>query len=143
MILVPIKTLGTDTISTIDHEIHHIIETETIPTIEIEATQIIEINFIQTIDQEITHTIDQIIKEPMIIIKIDQETFHKIEIHFITINKEIIPNLLIGILTVTPIPNTDIEAIHRSIKELFKYTQLKKQFQTPLVSMIQKVLNYN
>ena len=39
---VPIQTLGIDTIQTIDHEIHHIIEIGTIVTIEIEAIQTIE-----------------------------------------------------------------------------------------------------
>ena len=145
MLPVPSQTLGIDTIQTIDHEIHHTMVTETILTIEIEAIQIIEISIIKTTDQEKIHTTDQIIKDPMIItIKIDHETIHKIEIQTITINKEIIPNILIGIITVTPIPNTVIEATHRNIKnKLIKYKQLKKQLQTPLVSMIQKVLNYN
>ena len=80
----------------------------------------------------------------MIIIKTDQETIHKIETQIITKNKEVIPNLLIGIITVNPIHNADIEAIHRSIKDkLIKYKQLKKQLQTPLVSMTQRILDYN
>ena len=108
-----------------------------------EAIQIIEINITQTTDQEITHTIDQIIKDPRITIKKDQETIHKIETQIITINKTI-PNLLKGIITITPINNSDMEAIHRSIKDkLIKYKQQKKQLQTPLVSMIQRILNYN
>ena len=117
MIPIPIQTLGKDTIPTIDHDMHHIIGTETILTIEIEAIQIIEINIIETTDQEITHTIDQIIKDPMIIIKTDQETIHKTETRTITTDKELIPNLLIEKITVTPIPNTDIEAIHQNIKD--------------------------
>ena len=144
LISVPIQTLGIDTIPTKDHEIHHTIETETILTKEIEAIQIIEISIIQTTNQEIIHTIDQIIKDSMSIIKTDQETIHKRETQIITKSKEIIPNLLIGIITVTPYPKTDIEAIHQNIKDkLIKYKQLRKQLQTPLVLMIRKILNYN
>ena len=144
MIPVPFQTLEIDTIQTIEHEIHHIIEIETTLTKKIEAIQIIKINIIQTADQEIAHTKGQIIKDPMIITKTDQEIFHKIEIQAITIDKEIIPNLLIGIITVTPILNTDVGAIHQSIKDkLTKYKQLKKQLQTPLVSITQKIPNYN
>ena len=144
MLPVPNQTLGVGTIQTIDHELHHTIETETSLTIEKEAIQIIEISIIKTTYQEITHTTDQIIKDPMIItIKIDNETILKIEIQTITIKKEIISNLLIGIITVTPILNTGVEATHRNIKDkLIKYRQLKKKLQTPMVSMIQKVLNY-
>ena len=80
----------------------------------------------------------------MIITKIDQQTIHKIEIQAITIGKEIIPNLLTGIITVTQIHNTDIEATQRSIQDkLTKYKELKKHLQTPLVSMIQEIPNYN
>ena len=65
-------------------------------------------------------------------IKTDHETIHKTETQTITINKEIIPNLHIGIITVTPIPNTDTEAIHRSIKDkLIKYKQLKTTSDPP------------
>ena len=131
LIPVAIQTLGIDAIPTIDHEIHHTIEIETIPTIEMEAIQITEISITQTTDQEITHTIDQIIKDPRIIIKTDQETIHKIETQIITINKTI-SNLLKGIITITPINNSDMETIHRSIKDkLIKYKQQKKQLQTP------------
>ena len=65
-------------------------------------------------------------------------------IQTITINKEIILNPLIEVKIATTIPNTNIEAKHRNIKDkLIRYRQLKKQFQTPLVSMIQKVQNYD
>ena len=117
MIPVPIQTLGRDIIPTIDHEIHHIIEIETILTTEIEVIQILEIKIIQTTDQEIIHTIDQIIKDPMINTKTNQETMHKIETQAITKDKKIIPNLLIGLITVIPIVNTDMGAIHQSIKD--------------------------
>ena len=64
----------------------------------------------------------------MIINKKRQETIHQIETQTIMIYKEIIPNPLKGIITVTPILKTDIEAIHRSIEDkLTKYKQLKKQ----------------
>ena len=80
----------------------------------------------------------------MTITKIDQETIHKIENQAITIDKEIIPNRLTGIITAIQIHNTNIEAVHRSIKnKLTMYKQLKKQFQTHLVSMIQDTPNYN
>ena len=131
LIPVPNHILGIDNIPTIDQEIHHTIEIETILTKEIEVIQIIEINIIQTTDQEITHIIDQIIKDPIIIIKTDRKTTHKIEIQAIILGKEIIPNLDIGIITVIPILNTDIEATHQSIKDnLTKYKRLKKQLQT-------------
>ena len=145
MIPVPIQILGIDTIQTIDHETHHTIETETIQTIGIKAIQITEINVTKTIDQEIIHTIDLIINEQITTtIIIDHEIFHKIGIQIITINKEIILSLLMGIIIDIPIPNTSIEATHRNIKDkLIKYKQLKKQIQTPLVSMIQEVLNYH
>ena len=145
MIPVPIQILQIDTIQTIDHEIHHTIETETILTIEIEAIQIIEINVSKTIEQETIHTTDLIINELITTnIITDHDLIHKIGIQIITINKEIILSLLIGLITVIPIPNTSIEATHRNIKDkLIRYKQLKKQLQTPLVWMIQKVLNYN
>ena len=80
----------------------------------------------------------------MIITKTDQETFQKIEIQGIIVDKEIIPNALTGIIAVTHNLNTNIEAINRSIKDsITKYKQLKKQPQTPLGSMIQKIPNYN
>ena len=144
LILVPIKILGIGTYQRIDHEIHHTIETETIQTIGIEVIQIIEIDVTKTIDQETIHTTDLIINEPITTTIIDHEIIHKIGIQVITTNKEIILNLLIEIIIATPIPNTYIEATHRNINDkLIRYKQLKKQLQTPLVSMIQKVLNYN
>ena len=109
---VPIQTLGIDTIPTIDHETHHTIEIEIIPTIGKEIIQLIEINNIKTTDQEIFHTTDQIIKDLVIVTKKDQETVHKIETQAITVDKEIIPNLLTGIITATQIHNTDLEALH-------------------------------
>ena len=132
LIPVTIQTLGIDTIQTIDHENHPTIETGTIPTIGIEAIQIIESSVIRTIDQKISHTTDPIIKDPITItIKIDHEIIDKIEIQTITINIEIIPNPLIGIITGTPILKTSIEATHPNIiDKLFKYKQLKKQLQT-------------
>ena len=50
----------------------------------------------------------------MIIFKTDRKTIHKIEIQAITIDKETIPNLLIGLTTVTPILNRGIETLHQS-----------------------------
>ena len=50
----------------------------------------------------------------------------------------------IGIITVIPILNIDIEKTHQNIKDtLIKYKQMKKQLQTPQVLMTQEVLNYN
>ena len=145
LITVPIQILGIDTIQTIDHETHHTIETETIQTIGIEVIQVIEIHVTKTIDQEIICTTDLIIKERITTTTIIyHEIIHKIGIQTITTNKGIILNLLIEIIIATPIPNTNIEATHRNIKDkIIKYRQLKKPFQTPLVSMIQKVQNYN
>ena len=145
MIPGPIQIQGIDTIQTIDHETHHTTGTETIQTIGIEAIPIIVINVTKTIDQETIHTADPIINEQITrTITIDHEIIHRIGIQTITISKGIILNLLIEINIATPIPKTDIEAIHRNIKDkLIKYTQLKKQIQTPLISMIQKAQNYN
>ena len=58
-----------------------------------------------------------IIKDLVIITKIDQETIHKMETQAITIDKEIIPNLLTGIITAIQIHNIDIEVTHQSIKD--------------------------
>ena len=77
MIPVPIQILGTDTIQTIDHKIHHTIETETIQTIGIEVIQIIEINVTKTIDQETIRKTDLIINEPITTTVIDHEIIHK------------------------------------------------------------------
>ena len=111
LISVPIQILGIDTIQAIDHENHHTIETETIQTIVIEVIQIIEINVTKTIDQEIIHATDLIINEQITTTTIkDHEIIHKIGIQTITINKEIILNLIIEIIIATPISNTNIEA---------------------------------
>ena len=144
--LIPVlnQTLEIDTIQMIDHDTHHTIETGIIPTIEIEATQIVEISDIKTTDQEKLQTTDQNIKDvTTIFIKTDHEITRKIEIQTITIDKEIILNHLIGILPVTPLLRTKLEVIHQNIKSIIiKYKQLKKQIQTPLVSIVQKKLNY-
>ena len=133
MIPVPIQILGIGTIQTKDHETNHTIKTETIQIIGIEAIQTIETNVTKTIYQEIIHTTNLIISELITItIKIDHEIIHKKGIQIITINKEIILNLLIGIIIVILIPNTSIEATHQNIKDkLIKDKQLKKQLQTP------------
>ena len=124
---VPNQSQGIDTIPTIDHEIHHTIEIETIQTIGIEVIQIIEIKIIQTTDHETNHRINQIIKDQIIITKTDQEIIHKIETQVTTIDIEIIPNHLIGIIIVTPILIIDIEVTHQNIKDkLTKYKQMKK-----------------
>ena len=74
---------------------------------------------------------------------IDHEIIHEIGIQVITTNKELILNLLIEIIIATLIPNTNIESTHQNINDkLIRYKQLKKQLHTPLVSIIQKVLNY-
>ena len=93
----------------------------------------IEINIIKTTDQEITPKTDQNIKDPTTItIKIYHERTHKVESQSITIDKLTIPNPLIGITTVTPIPKTSFEATHQSIKgKLTKYNHLEKLIQTP------------
>ena len=141
---VHIQTLGIDTIPMIDHETHHTIENEIIPIIGIKNIQIIELNIIKTTVQENFHTIDQFNKDIVIITKMDQETIHKIKTQAITKDKEIIPNLLTGIITAIDIHNIDKEVTHQSIKDkLTKYKQLKKQLQTHLVSMIQETPNYN
>ena len=141
---VPIQFQGIDTIPIIDHEIHHTTEIESIHTIEIEVIQTIELRTIQTIDREITHIIDQIITDQMITIKTDHEIIHKIETQVTIIDTEIIPSHHIGIITVIPILNIDIEVTHQNIKDtLIKYKQMKKQLQTPQVLMTQEVLNYN
>ena len=145
MIPVPIQVLRIDTIQTIDHEIHHTIETETIPTVGIEDIQIIEINVTKTIDQETIHTTNLIINELITTtIIIDHEIIHKIGIQIITINKEIIPNLLIGI------NNRYSDSQHKYRSNTPKHQRPINQVHTteettsdPLVSMIQKVLNYN
>ena len=143
LIPVPIEILGIDTIQTIDHETHHAIETETIQTIGIEVIQTIEINVSKTVDQEKIQTTGRIINERIATTTImDHEIIYKIGIQTITVRKGIILNIHKEIIIATPIPNMNIEATHRYIKDKsIRYKQLKKQFQTPLVSTIQKVPN--
>ena len=118
LIPIPIHNLGTDTIPTIDQEIHRSIDIEISSTIGIEATQIIEINDIKTIEHEIIQTTDQIIKDlTTTIIKKDHEITHKIGTQTITIDKETTLNHLIGIMHFIPILKTNIEAIHQNIKD--------------------------
>ena len=140
-----------DIIQTINHEIHLIIEIETIQIIEKEAIQTIEIEVTPTIviiviqltDHGITHITDQTIKDQMTITKIDQEITHKTEIQVTTIDIEIFPNHLIGIIIVITTLSIDIEAIHQNTKDkLIKYKQMKKQLQAPQVSITQKISNY-
>ena len=103
--------------------------------------QIIEIKIIQTTYHETIHIIDQTIIDQMITIRTDQELIHEIGTLVIT---EIIPSHLIGILTVTPIVNIDIELTQQSFKDKsIKYKQTKKQLQTPQVLIIPKIMNYN
>ena len=128
----------------IDHETHHTTEIETIHTIEIEVIQTIETRTIQTVDQGITHIIDRIITYQIITIKTDHKIIHKIETQVTIIDTEIIPSHHIGIITVIPVLNIDIEITHQNIKDtLIKYKQMKKQLQTPQVLMTQEVMNYN
>ena len=125
------QTQEINTIPIINHEIHHITEIETIRIIEIEFIQTIEIRITRTIDQEIIHITDQTITDQIIIIKTDHGIIHKIEIQVIIINIEIIPNHHIGI-------------VHQNIKAiLIKYSQMKKQHQTPQVLMTQEIMKYN
>ena len=74
----------------------------------------------------------------MITIRTDQEIIHVI------VTPEIIPGHIIGIITVTPILNIDVEVTHQSIKDKsIKYKQTKKQLQTSQVLIIRKIMNYN
>ena len=113
----PSQIQGIDTIPMTDHETHHTTEIKTIQTIETEVTQIIEIRITQTIDQELIDTIDQTTIDQMTTTKIDHKIIHVIEIQVTTIDTEIIPSHLIGIITVTPILNIDIEITHQSIND--------------------------
>ena len=141
---VPNQTQEINTIPIINHETNHTTEIETIHIIEIEVIRTIEIRITRTIDQEITHIIDQTITDQMTIIKTDHGTIHKIEIQLIIINIEIIPSHHIGIITIIIILNIDTEVVHQDIKDiLIKYSQMKKQHQTPQVLMTQEVTNYN
>ena len=94
----------------IDREVHL--------TIGKEATQIIEISDTATTDREFIQTTDQIIKDlTTTTIKIDHQITRKIEIRATTIDKETIPNHLMGIIPVIPILKTNIEAIHLNNKD--------------------------
>ena len=66
-----------NTIQTINHETHHIIEIETIQIIAIEVIQTTVIRTTQTIDQGITHITDQTITDQTIIIKPITKQFTK------------------------------------------------------------------
>ena len=141
---VPNQTQEINTTSKINHETHHTTEIETIHIIEIEVIRTIEIKTTRTIDQEITRIINQTITDQMTIIKTDHGTIHKIAIQAIIIAIEIIPSHHIGIMTITIILNIDTEEVHQNIKDiLIKYSQMKKQHQTPQVLMTQEVTNYN
>ena len=141
---VPNQTQEINTIPIINHETHHTTEIETIHIIEIEVIRTIEIRITRTIDQEITHIIDQTITDQMTNIKTDHGIILKIEIQVIIINIEIIPSHHIGIITIIIILNIDTEVVHQNIKDiLIKYSQMKKQHQTPQVLMTQEVTNYN
>ena len=141
---VPNQTREINTIQIINHETHHTTEIETIHITGIEVIRTIEIRITRTIDRKITHIIDQIITDQMTIIKTDHGIIHKIEIQVIIINIEIIPSHHIGIITIIIILNIDTEVVHQNIKEiLIKYSQMKKQHQTPQVLMTQEVTNYN
>ena len=141
---VPNQTQEINTIPIINHETHHTTEIETIHIIEIEVIRTIEIRITRTLDQEITRIIDQTITDQMKIIKTDHGTIHKIEIQVIIINIENIPSHHIGIITIIIILNIDTEEVHQNIKDiLIRYSQMKKQHQTPQVLMTQEVTNYN
>ena len=80
----------------------------------------------------------------MITIITDHEIIHKTKTQVITIDTETIPSHPIGIITVTPILNIDTEVTHQSIRDTsIKCKQMKKQLQTPQVSITQKIMNYN
>ena len=141
---VPNQTQEINTIQIINHETHHSTEIETVHIIEIEVIRTIEIRITRTIDQETTPIIDQTITDQMTIIKTDHGIIHKIEIQVIIINIKIILSHHIGIITIIIILNIDTEVVHQNIKDiLIKYSQTKKQHQTPLVLMTQEVTNYN
>ena len=122
-----------NTIKTINHETHHIIEIETIPIIEIEVIQTIEVNIIKITDQEITHITDQ-----TAIIKIDRKIIHKIDIQVIIIVIEIIPNHHTGIIITIITLIIVTEVVHLNIKDKsIKYSLTQKQHQTLQVLMTQ------
>ena len=133
-----IPNQGINTIQTINHETHHIIEIETIQIIAIEVIQTTVIRITQTIDQGITHITDQVITDQTIIIKTDHKTIHKIDIQVIIIVIEIIPNHHTEIITIIIILTIATEVVHLNIKDiLIKYNQIRKQDQTPQVLMTQ------
>ena len=133
-----IPNQGINTIQTISHETHHIIEIETTPIIEIEVIQTTEIRSTRTIDQGITHITDQTITDQTIIIKTDHKTIHKIDIQVIIIVIEIIPNHHTEIITIIIILTIATEVAHQNIKDiLITYNQIRKQHQTPQVLMTQ------
>ena len=133
-----------NTIQTINHETHHIIEIETTQIIAIEVIQTTVIKITRTIDQGITHITDQIITDQTIIIKTDHETIHKIDIQVIIIVIEIIPNHHTEIITIIIILTTATEVVHLNIKDiLIKYNQIQKPHQTPQVLMTQEITNCN
>ena len=137
---------GINTIQTINHETHHIIEIkiETIQIIAIEVIQTTIIRTTRTIDPGITHITDQIITDQTIIIKTDHETIHKIDIQVIIIVIEIIPNHHTEIITIIIILTIATEVVHLNSKDiLIKYNQIQKQHQTPQVLMTQQITNYN
>ena len=135
---------GINTIQTINHETHHVIEIETIQIIAIEVIQTTVIRITRTIDQGITHITDQIITDQTIIIKTDHETIHKIDIQVIIIVIEVIPNHHTEIITITIILTIATEVVHLIIKDIIiKYNQIQKQHQTPQVLMTQQITNYN
>ena len=140
-----IPNQGINTIQTINHETHRIIEIETIQIIAIEVIQTTVIKITRTIDQGITHITDQIITDQTIIIKkIDHKTIHKIDIQVIIIVIEIIPNHHTEIIIIIIILTTATEVVHLNIKDiLIKYNQIQKQHQTPQVLMTQEITNYN
>ena len=128
-----IPNQGINTIQTISHETHHIMEIETIPIIEIEVIQTTEISITRTIDPGITHITDQ-----TVIIKTDHEIIHKIDIQVIILVIEIIPNHHTEIVTIIIILTIATEVVHLNIKDiLIKYNQIQKQHQTPQVLMTQ------
>ena len=141
---IPNQTQEINTIQTINHETHHIIEIETIHIIEIEVIRTTEIKITRTTDQEIIHITDQTITDQTIIIKTDHKTIHKIDIQVIIIDIEIILNHYIEIITIIKILNIATEVVHPNIKDiLIKYNQMKKQHETPQVLTTQEITNYN
>ena len=133
-----IPNQGINTIQTISHETHHIIEIGTTPIIEIEVIQTTETRITRTIDQGITHITDQTITDQTIIIKTDHEIIHKIDIQVTIIVIEYIPNHHTEIIAIIIILTIATEVVQLNIKDiLIKYNQIQKQHQTPQVLMTQ------